>query len=201
MKFTYGKSIVTKFIGATNFRGSRIKASVAGPAMPSKVYSWNHELTASGNHEAAALDLAKGLGWPIDVVAVASSVGGGAVFTFLPPETEPTPELEYRVLIVPDYEEYQHGDYESEADRQDTLDAIEQNGVWGFVLESRQVGDTVAKWNHVDSCYGFIGGDDYIFEAATETLPVGLEVPCYYSARSGGDPVDLDPVRYVTKKA
>lgn len=82
----------------------------------------------------------------------------------------------YRIKIVPDTEEYMMCDAEDEAE---VNAAIERDGVWGFVVE-KQVDCTSEEgdcgephWEHVDSCYGFIGGDDYILEAAVESIPVG----------------------------
>jgi hypothetical protein len=54
------QAIQTKWLGPTNRRGSRVKAwSDAG----SKITNWDYSLGIEGNHAAAALALARKLGW------------------------------------------------------------------------------------------------------------------------------------------
>lgn len=54
------QAIVTKFLGPTNFRGSRIKVKAyAG----SKTYSWDYALNVEQNHSRAAQSFAKHMGW------------------------------------------------------------------------------------------------------------------------------------------
>lgn len=54
------QAIKTKFLPATNFKGSRIKAvSEAG----SIVLNWNHELDCTDNHIQAAVKLCQKFGW------------------------------------------------------------------------------------------------------------------------------------------
>ena len=48
--------VVTKYIGPTDHRGSRVRAT--GPAGQSVVVSWDHRINAEGNHAAAAAALA-----------------------------------------------------------------------------------------------------------------------------------------------
>lgn len=54
------QAIHTKYLGPTNNRPSRIKASCDAGSI---TVSWNHSFDVHGNHEAAALTLAKKLGW------------------------------------------------------------------------------------------------------------------------------------------
>lgn len=56
------QSIVTKYLGPTNHRGARIKATIASGA---KAYTmpYNYELDTDDNHAAAAHELAQRLGW------------------------------------------------------------------------------------------------------------------------------------------
>jgi hypothetical protein len=54
------QAIVTKFIGPTNHRGSRIKATAQ---VGSLTLSWDHALNSDGNHRAAALALANKFKW------------------------------------------------------------------------------------------------------------------------------------------
>lgn len=54
------QAIVTKYIGPTNNRGSRVKASCDAGSV---TISWDHELDTAGNHRQAALALAAKLDW------------------------------------------------------------------------------------------------------------------------------------------
>jgi len=56
------QSILTKYIPATNMRGSRIKAYTSGKA-GSLTLPYDHALNANANHMHAAYELAKKLGW------------------------------------------------------------------------------------------------------------------------------------------
>lgn len=54
------QAIVTKYLGPTNHRGSRIKVKAyAG----SRTYTWDHSLDTNENHTKAAESFAKELGW------------------------------------------------------------------------------------------------------------------------------------------
>jgi hypothetical protein len=81
-----------------------------------------------------------------------------------------TKHYEYRIRILPDQEPYEYGDtgntmgqaeYEAEIDR-----LIETYGVWGFITERRQAGSCECckrahEWEHMDSCWGFLGNDTF----------------------------------------
>jgi hypothetical protein len=54
------QAITTKFIGPTNYRGSRIKAKAAAGSL---TVSYSHALNAEQNHAAAAKALSDKLGW------------------------------------------------------------------------------------------------------------------------------------------
>lgn len=55
------QAISTKFLGATNTRGARIKAvSASGHAL---ITSYEHAMNSDENHKAAALALAEKLQW------------------------------------------------------------------------------------------------------------------------------------------
>ena len=59
------QAITTKYIAASNYRGSRIVAQ----AEAGKVYlSWEHGLNQDNNHLAAAVALAKKFGWKGQIV-------------------------------------------------------------------------------------------------------------------------------------
>ena len=54
--------IKTKYLGPTNFRGSRVKA-VTSYGGTSVTMSWDHALDAFDNHKAAAMALIEKLEW------------------------------------------------------------------------------------------------------------------------------------------
>lgn len=54
------QAITTKFLGPTNSRGSRIKASCEAGSI---IVSWDFAQSVDGNHDAAAKVLAVKLGW------------------------------------------------------------------------------------------------------------------------------------------
>jgi hypothetical protein len=58
------QAIQTKYLGPTNVKGARIKAISQAK---SRIYSWEHGLSADDNHKLAAQSLAKELGWDYGV--------------------------------------------------------------------------------------------------------------------------------------
>ena len=62
-------AIQTKYIGPTNTRGSRVKASTEGGA--TLTVGWRDELNSEENHRQAAMGLAKKMKW------AGQWVGGG----------------------------------------------------------------------------------------------------------------------------
>lgn len=72
------QSISTKYLGATNYRGSRVKArSSSGLSL---TVSWDDALGSDENHTAAARALAAKLGWSGRWVAGGASDGRGNVY-------------------------------------------------------------------------------------------------------------------------
>lgn len=74
---------------------------------------------------------------------------------------------QYRIRILADIDSYEMGDAENEAE---TYALIEQHGVWGFITEQY----TGSEWEHIDSCWGFIGsnyGTQHMLECAHESIP------------------------------
>ena len=53
------QAIVTKYLGPTNTRGSRVKATAYGGSI---TVSWDHAMNARENHQAACEALARKLG-------------------------------------------------------------------------------------------------------------------------------------------
>ncbi len=54
------QAIQTKYLGPTNFRGSRVKAMAQSGSV---TVGWNDAYDTDDNHRNAALTLAKRLGW------------------------------------------------------------------------------------------------------------------------------------------
>jgi hypothetical protein len=54
------QAITTKFLGPTNYRGSRVKASASAGSI---TVSWRHQYDAETNHHLAAQALAEKFGW------------------------------------------------------------------------------------------------------------------------------------------
>lgn len=54
------QAIITKWIGPSNVRGSRVKASCDAGSV---TLSWDHSLNIEHNHHTAALKLCAKLGW------------------------------------------------------------------------------------------------------------------------------------------
>lgn len=54
------QAIVTRFLGPTNFRGARVKATADAGSI---TVSWDYALGISENHERAALALAAKMRW------------------------------------------------------------------------------------------------------------------------------------------
>lgn len=103
----------------------------------------------------------------------------------------------YRIILLADREPYDHGDYydeggnhtpESQAAGEAEVNAlIDQHGVWGFVVEKwvhagekcilrlngRPGVASWSRWEHVDSCFGFIGNDDCMLSKALARIPAG----------------------------
>lgn len=69
------QAILTKYLGPTNVRGSRIKATARAGSVTA---SYDHALDADGNHKAAAAALCAKMGWTGD------SHKGSWVMGFLP---------------------------------------------------------------------------------------------------------------------
>ena len=61
------QTITTKYLGATNHNGSRIKATTSSGI--SKTVSYKHELNQLPNHERAVHELNKKLGWTGEMVS------------------------------------------------------------------------------------------------------------------------------------
>lgn len=74
------QAITTKFLGPTNFRGSRIKASAQAGSV---TISYDHSTGSEENHLAAARALCDkfGWGWPVAGGALPDGTGNCYVLT------------------------------------------------------------------------------------------------------------------------
>lgn len=75
------QSIITKYFGPGNVRGSRVQAKATGGI--SRFYSWDDSLSSDQNHKNAAENLAKELGWSGRWVAGAYNDKGAEVWVRL----------------------------------------------------------------------------------------------------------------------
>ena len=76
------QAITTKFIGPTNTRGSRIKASAYAGTI---TVAYDHSLNNDENHCVAAVALCEKIGWiGADALISACLPKGGYVFVFSP---------------------------------------------------------------------------------------------------------------------
>ena len=66
------QAITTKFLGPTNTKGQRVKATCAARSI---IVSWDYGLNPDENHDAAAQELVRVMGW--DKACYGHIVGGG----------------------------------------------------------------------------------------------------------------------------
>lgn len=90
-------TIVTKYLGPTNYRGSRVAAQVSDYGSDLELYSrstgkpgrivlnWDHALNPEDNHKAAAFTLAQKLEWSGDWVG--GDAPGSAGYVFVRPNS------------------------------------------------------------------------------------------------------------------
>ena len=74
------KAIVTKYLPATNSKGSRVKAGAFG--VKPVTLPWDHALNTEENHLWAALKLCEKQGWPNDIVSGGLPDQSGYAFCF-----------------------------------------------------------------------------------------------------------------------
>lgn len=73
------QAIETKYLGATNYKGSRIKATHQGNVQ-SVTVGYDHALNIDGNHHAAAKALMRKLKWTGEMHGGATKTGMAWVF-------------------------------------------------------------------------------------------------------------------------
>lgn len=75
-----GQAIETKYLGPTNHRGGRIKASAQAGSV---TVSYDHALDTYDNHRMAAIALMKKVGWKGGLKGDGNARGNGYVFVFV----------------------------------------------------------------------------------------------------------------------
>lgn len=73
------QAIVTKYLGPSDARGSRISVRAQAGRM---IVPWDYELDVEGNHDQAARAFAKKLGWKGKLVGGALPNGEGNCYVF-----------------------------------------------------------------------------------------------------------------------
>ena len=74
------QAIETKYLGPTNHRGGRIKASAQAGSI---TIPWDHALNTDNNHDMAAIALLKKLGWKGKLEGGGNARGNGNVYVFI----------------------------------------------------------------------------------------------------------------------
>lgn len=82
------KAILTRYLGPTNFKGSRICARAEG--VKAVILPYSHELDSEGNHRAAAEALAAKYGWTGRLIGGGLPDESGYAFVFAPGRTPRT---------------------------------------------------------------------------------------------------------------
>lgn len=75
------QAIETRYLGPTNTRGSRIKATAAAGSI---TIHYDDALNSDENHKRAAIALAQKYGWEGRLVEGGSPGGSGNVYVFMP---------------------------------------------------------------------------------------------------------------------
>ncbi len=76
----YRQAIETKYLGPTDTKGSRVKATAQAGSI---TLSWDDALYIDANHAKAARALADKFGWPGDLWGGGNAAGDGCVFVFV----------------------------------------------------------------------------------------------------------------------
>lgn len=82
------QAIETKYLGPTNYRGSRVKASAQAGSV---TIGWDDALDTDSNHEKAALALCRKLGWRGAILGGGNAKGNGNVYVMVDTADKPTP--------------------------------------------------------------------------------------------------------------
>lgn len=90
------QAIQTRYIGPTNYRGSRVKATAEAGSV---TLSWDNALNATDNHRIAAETLADKYGWPKNMIGGALPGGPGYVWVVTDPD--PARDALMRLATLP----------------------------------------------------------------------------------------------------
>lgn len=72
VKNGFRQAVITKYIGPTNTKGSRVKASCEAGSI---TVNWDHSLNSDQNHDAACQALLDKLGWSGEWIGGGTSTG------------------------------------------------------------------------------------------------------------------------------
>lgn len=86
------QAITTKFLGPTDTRGSRVKATAGAGSI---TVGWDYALNSRENHAAAAQALARKMEWTGAWVSGGLPDGKGDVFVCIDPRAEPAFTVTY----------------------------------------------------------------------------------------------------------
>lgn len=92
------QAIETKYIGPTNFRGARIKASAEAGSV---TIPWDHALSVEGNHDAACKALVRKWGWFGSWLRGASPSDKGNVYVCLSRERNSAIRMPHPQAVSP----------------------------------------------------------------------------------------------------
>lgn len=92
------QAIITKYLGATNYRGARVKATAAGRA--TITIPWDDALDVDPNHAAAARALALRMGWLGVWVVGGANVGN--VYVNIGPIAASIPSATLAFVVEPE---------------------------------------------------------------------------------------------------
>lgn len=90
-------AIETRFVGATDYRGSRISARWRGNSTSRVMMPYDHALTSEGNHRKAARQLLEREPWAYEITAVGAT-DTGYVFVVGNPTIKTGPQSPDEVL-------------------------------------------------------------------------------------------------------
>lgn len=82
------QAIETRYLGPTNHRGSRVKASAQAGSV---IIHWDDALNTDDNHEAAAMALCRKYGWKGSLIGGGNTRGDGNVYIILDGADRPSP--------------------------------------------------------------------------------------------------------------
>ena len=92
------KAIVTKYVGPTNTKPSRIVAKAEG--VKSVTVSYDHSLNVADNHKAAALALCNRMGWTGDMASGGMPEADSYCHCFIPAEFQQAKQAVFETRLA-----------------------------------------------------------------------------------------------------